>query len=317
MNEITKKQQKKDLIFIAGSPFSGSTVLCSLLTTLNDIEILGEVDRYLSFQFYPSNPEHYLTHCSICGTHEFYSCPIWKEEYIKQYCNKNISNQEKKELYIKILNSSSKSILLDMSKNIDWLIFLLEKLELNLNVKVIITIRSVYNFVVSNRKILPQFNVVWHAEGWRNIYIHILRTLSRLNIPTLVVRNEDLILAPEKTFDKIAYFIYNENRQLDLNLLYTNEIHILGGNLFEFFKYPNFNLNYFLQLNLDESRLLKQRLESEPEISKTTLRKSSLYSFKELTPREFSNISQTPGVLDLLSFFGYDLKFILDIFYNP
>ncbi|MEM5882546.1 MAG: sulfotransferase, partial [Candidatus Aenigmatarchaeota archaeon] len=299
------KNNKKDLIFIAGTPYSGSTVLCSLLGTLNDIEILGEVDRYLPFQFYPSNPEHYLTHCSICISNELYSCPIWKEEYITQYSNKKLSNEEKKELYIKILNSSSKPIVLDASKNIDWLIFLLEELKITINVKVIITVRSVYNFVVSNRKRLPQFNVVWHAEGWRNTYIHILRTCNRLKIPTLVVRNEDLILNPEEYFDKITYFIYNEKRELNIDLLYANEIHILGGNLFEFFKYPNYNLNRILNLNVEDSKLLKERLENEPEISKKTLRKNSVYSFKKLTPREFSYISQTPGVLDLLSFFGY------------
>lgn len=312
MNDITKK----DLIFIAGSPYSGSTFLCSLLATLNDIEILGEIDRYLPFQFYPSNPEHYITHCSICSTHEIYACPIWKEEYINQYCNEKISNEQKKELYIKILNSSSKPILVDMSKNIDWLIFLLEQLKINLNVKIILTIRSVYNFVVSNRKLLSQFNVVWHAEGWRNIYIHILRTCNRLNIPTLVIRHEDLILNPEEMFDKITYFIYNKNRKLNLDLLYTNEIHNLGGNIAEFFKYPNFNLNNFLNQNLPESKILRERLEEEPEINKKTLRQGALYSFKELTLGEFNDITQTPGVVDIMSFFGYSMYFIMNSFYN-
>lgn len=296
---------RKTVVFIVGSYYSGSTVLGSILGTLPGVALLGEVDRFRPFGRFPKSEEHYLDKCSICSTHAVYDCPVWPVSF-----NESVScgsNQEIIDFYCSIVERSAGNIVIDSSKNIDWL-RLLSEFNLPFRFCVITMIRSPFGFVSSCKERIPDESVITHAEGWRNVYHHVIRTLNGFGIASLVVRFEDLLGDIDRVSDRISSFLGIDGMPINLDGGREGDQHPMGGNLRELCRYKGFDLERFLTSGQMEARALARDLEEYPEYkSNRMLLVERKNGWKKLSDDQIRDIIQLPGLVDVFSYFGYDL----------
>lgn len=291
------------VVFVIGSPFSGSTFLTHLLAEGKELPTIGEAQRFRSFSQFQHVPDHYLDGCSLCSTHATYDCPVWTQFLIDNAAGADIK------LYEQVLKNCQSDVVVDSSKEVDWLSYLIRK-NSDISPAAIIVSRSPFNFIDSNRKRLPQFDQVWHAEGWRNIYIHSFRTLAQLSIPFVHIRydrfvnNHDFLY---RVVDRLLGPIEVSRKQGGGKR--SRLVHPLGGNLSEISRRPEFNREIFAEqatnftpseISFDVSRVL------DGSASNRSLQNSDLISDKW----DFGsavNILSVPGIIDICHYLGYTL----------
>ncbi|MBF2048253.1 MAG: sulfotransferase [Elainella sp. C42_A2020_010] len=183
--------RQKTICFIVGSLFSGSTLLGNSLNGSPEVIFLGETDRLRYFRRYENCPDYYVDQ-SILSENNHMPCEFWNRAFLTKL--KWLSTAE---AFLEIIERTGTSIVLDGSKNIDWLIDLYPSLIEKYNVVAIVSARNPFAFCSSYRK-LNQVSAWAAAEVWRNVYSHTLRCLSSYSIPNILIRYEDFALDPER-----------------------------------------------------------------------------------------------------------------------
>lgn len=297
------------LAFILGSTYCGSTLFGSALSCFSDTAFVGEVDRHPMFGRYPKLPEHYRNYCSVCRSHEDYSCPVWRSELPTV----PLCSSDALDAYLKLCEECGKNYIIDGSKNADWLLYL-ASLGLPLDaVKVFIVVRSPFSFVVSNRRALKGFgetSAAWHAEGWRNIYIHSLRTVACLGVPSMILRHEDFARDPATWLRRSAAFLGEEQVGVFDSSFEPGFCHPLGSNLGVVALLPSFRDSGWGLFEESDRELFSsvvtcKDVDVEREgfiISKRTER------WSELSEEEMFEILHVPGLIDVANFLGYSFS---------
>lgn len=210
------------LRYILGTPFCGSTAL-GLMLASGGAHYAGEIDRLpaLSSNTFPLSG-HF---CERCFNLER-DCPIYSIEKVHRYCRNGIGT----ELYAAIGEISNHEIIIDGSKNADWLRLSFSSVDdvMRDNTRAIVCVRNPFQFYRSFRSENPNLTLEKIGEFWRDSYFDIIKTLSVFQIPYVIVRNEDLIEKPARVIASVGAFC-----GIDVEVLQSYDIsdsHTIGGN---------------------------------------------------------------------------------------
>lgn len=299
-------EQGRSVVFVLGSPYSGSTMLGNVLNSFEDVALIGEAERHQAFGRFPDSPEHYLTHCSICATRQPYACPVWTAEAVDPAAAGG--GEALIRSYRRLLAAAGERVVVDSSKNVDWMAALLEAGLLG-DVRAIVVARSPFAFVVSNRARVPGKGVVWHAVGWRDIYQHTLRTLAVRGIPFLVVRHESLVEQPLDWGRRLGRFLGLKGAEgFDPGRMHARPAHPLGGNLREMTRMAGFDKQGLLRSGVPEAEDIRRLGETAPDyLSAEPVLVGRAGTWRELMIAEMAAIIQTPGVMEVFNALGYSL----------
>jgi len=285
-------------IFLIGSPFCGSTVVGNILNSHKDILHAGEVDRLRLFSRYQGN-DAYLTvdGCALCDLHHGLHCPIWDD-----LPNALQTPQEAVAVYEELTARAGKPVVVDSSKNVDWLGYL-HDYGLQDAVAVVLS-RNPFAFARSHHKAVHA--PYWcGVEAWRNIYNHALRALIHRGIPFIALQHSAMLETQAEFFSKILKFAELEG-ELDYNRYFEVEAHAIGGNVGAFIHYTQFNkAKYF------ERELRQNRPADEEELAEKGLLPASPCERKDtawldcLTEADIDAGLSIPGVIDVMTLLGY------------
>lgn len=260
-------------IFILGTPFSGSTILGKILSTIDNTQYVGEIDRITQFSMneYPND------FCEVC---QGFNCPIYTKDLIKSL----EINGPNYHLYQILREKLSTQNIIDGSKHIIWFRKIFNSLiadGLNakkMGLKVIVTVRNPISFSYSYNRSLKEEIPYWQiSKIWRETYLDIFRTLNILGVDYIIVKNESLCLDYEHVKGNIENYL---NLSIpSLNTFDPRLFHTLGGN-------PNVankeKKNQSIKLNINNE------------------------SFKKLSENSANQIVSEPGTFDMaVNFFGY------------
>ncbi|WP_287881433.1 sulfotransferase [Aquitalea sp.] len=230
------------ILFILGTPYCGSTFLASLLSEYDHVFNVGELDR-VSGVGNNQNPFH-SNWCKVCSTGG-QECPVFDEKLIEDI--RQASNHT--ERYAKLAQATGKSILVDGSKHAYWLNAVCAENNVKTMARPIILVRNPIRFILSSKSRHADFQwPMWKwAEIWRDTYIDLMRSCSRIGIPYLIVRHEDLCADTDGVLGVIRDFSKIGARRIEDN---ETAFHYIGGN-------PEFNAKILRdkRVNVDMSEV--------------------------------------------------------------
>lgn len=278
-------------IFILGTPFCGSTLLGNALNAHPDMFFAGEIDRLSAFSRHPDP----VTSCRICGSHHDRDCSFWSREFIKALDGIDTVHAR----YQAIRARSPKPVLIDGSKNVDWL-NTLHDAGINRGVGAIVCARTPFAYVRSEMGATDVSPFV-AATGWRDVYTHILRSLAGRGVPTIVIRYEDFAFNPPPAIEKICNFV---GRPSDDSMLryWEAPAHPLGGNDGAYLRFPNFQFD-----TTDARESWKPDYFAQKPFGGWIEDKW----ITELTEQDLRQIMSVPMISDVAGMLGYDLTWFL------
>lgn len=281
----------KKLLYIIGSPYTGSTLISEEMSRYESVSSIGEPNRYIGFGFYPENPSHYLKLCSYCSTHEEYNCPVWpKTEDADQLT------------YQALLERVCSDVIIDSSKEADWFLSTANKVE-GFEIYILLLVRNPVSFVSSNIKRRSDLSVFSHAEGWRNIYEHAFRSVVGSKYPFLIVRYEDFIIDNNAVLNRIFSFLSHPIREKKL----VSSSHPLGGNLVHLATREQFDLDRIHDTDHGRDITLIQ----SSNFNKAEQKRIYKRKIENLTNKNLHTIMSVPNLIYISSFLGYSVSDIV------
>lgn len=298
-------KSERAVLFILGTPYSGSTALGNYLNAHPDVTFLGEVDRFDPFNRYGGNPAHRLRQCFVCDTHEPYACPYWDEDAVlRASVEGSIAFG-----YESLLSGFPGRVLVDGSKYVRWMQDLMLS-GLSMPVKVVVLARNPFGYALSENEATGK--PYWQAaEGWRNLYEHTFRVLAKFGVGFIVIRHEDILGNPDVMMNKLYEFMGVGSGEYWRDYL-SEPSHSLGGNVASYINFPAFDLNEFSMKNPEDYR----KYSSKIALYKESITLSSMVDRwqHQLSKNDISSIINMPGLLDVATLLGYDLpRMIMEI----
>lgn len=258
----------------------------------------GEVDRLSLFGRYQGADANYMVEaCALCGLDEHAHCPVWDD-----LPPAPATARETVETYQRLVARGGKPVVIDGSKNPDWLAHLHDS-GLN-GASAILLSRNPLAFAHSHRDATGA--PVWAGvEIWRNIYNHALRVLLHRQIPFISLRHADLAKDPDGFYGRILEFTGLGGR-VDRETFFKYETHALGGNVGAFVKYKRFNAERFAEQEARANRPIgptelkdKQTRQKRPEAWRDTAWMANI------PDNEAGAALNIPGVTETMSLLGY------------
>lgn len=285
-------------IFIVGSSFCGSTIIGNILNSHHKIFHAGEVDRLSLFQRYHGADANYmLGSCALCGLEEHMHCPVWED-----LPPAPTKPQETVSSYRQIVARGGKEVVIDGSKNADWLAYLHDN-GLG-NTGAILLSRNPLAFARSHQDATGA--PIWAGvEVWRNIYNHTLRVLLHRQIPFIALRHADLAANQDSFYAKILEFAGLDG-QVDRENYFKFETHALGGNVGAFVRYKSFDAKRYEAREVRENRPL-----GPTEIEYKQLKQKHAGAWQDtawitdIPDDEAGAALNIPGVTEIMSLLGY------------
>ncbi|OAZ69591.1 hypothetical protein SRCM100623_02307 [Acetobacter pasteurianus] len=288
-------------VFVIGAPFCGSTAVGNMLNTHPNIFHAGEVDRLKIFARYRDHDQHLTVNgCNLCESHHpRHNCPIWSD-----YPHIDTHNvHELVRAYKMLTSKSNKNVILDTSKNADWLAWLWQNgLQ---PCSAIVLSRNPFAFAYSHFKATGQ--PIWQGiEVWRNIYNHCLRVVLNRGIPLISVKHSDLLENPKHFFDSILMYLHL-NGSIDYNNFSKYPCHALGGNVGAFVSYPEFQSEVYIKKEIQEKRFpTEEEISSKSSMSANPMKRTDHQWLKHIPCDEISAAISIPGMVDTMTLLGYD-----------
>ncbi len=290
--------------FIVGSPFCGSTAVGNILNTSSQIFHAGEVDRLDLFGQYTGENANLTVHgCALCGLgHQGGSCPVWHD-----FPSRPSSPAEKVRLYEEMVARAGRPVVLDSSKNADWMTMLWAA-GLPVGGAIVLS-RNPFAFARSHFKATGA--PVWQGvEIWRNIYNHCLRAILHRGIPFMALRHEEIYTNTEGYFSRMLNFM-GVTGGVDYAEFFRYPCHSLGGNWGAYVHYAGFDAAAFLHREAAEGRY------ADPQEMVVKLGRPASPKQRDddgwmdhITAEEISAGISIPGVVDVMSLLGYDASAI-------
>lgn len=282
-------------VYIVGTAYCGSTALGGLIESNFDAGYMGETARLPRFV-----EEHALFDrpggCYICMT-EGVSCPRWS----KDLCDA-VQEIGPEGAATEFRRRTGTAVAVDGSKFPEWLRLATAKEPGDGASPVVIVLgRSPFGYVPS--AVGATGAPGWMAaQWWRDLYVDALRTVARLSLPTLVIRNEDLRSDPVRSLEQIADLISHPFSSVPKGVTPT---HSLGGNLWVQFGYRKETGRHFEELSLPyqdqiESDELWEQVERAGSMS-AALRPDARHDRAHLAQA----VADTPGLHEVAQLLGY------------
>ena len=200
--------------FIIGAPHSGSTLVGLILGSHSQTFFAGEANK-VSF-FNDPHFEDVRKFCRLCGK----ECKIWSK--IKP----NGIN-----LYSQLRELTKKPIIIDSTKNLEWIHKQLELAEdIKLDTCLIFLKRDVRAVINSLARKYPNKPIEELIESW---YKHIRDTkelFTAFKGKKIEMYYEDLTLNPDQIIERLCMFL-EINYELEMKNYYHKEHHPIGGNI--------------------------------------------------------------------------------------
>lgn len=223
------------VIYIAGASHSGSTLLAMMLNAHPDIIGVGELFK-LNMKL--KNAENGAQSPCSCGAPSLWQCEFWsqvnqrvqsktkkslKDLNIQVYTDFNENCAPNSSVFQAILEVSRKKFVVDSSKDMARMSYLLKML--NTKCYPIVIIRDPKGHISSVKN---KYGGFWgHIFRYEHVYEKLSRQLRLL--PHSVVRYEDLVAAPERTLRNVLKPIGLDFDPIQLNWgKHVN--HFVGGN---------------------------------------------------------------------------------------
>lgn len=232
----------KKIIYIASLSHSGSTLLDFLLSHHPNIVGLGEIYSVIINK--KSNLEKTTSTCS-CGQ-ELNQCPIWSQY---QPSSENYTDAYR-EIITKLESNKTFSAVVDSSKNIRYLNFLID-LEKNkeIELKVIFLIRDARGWAASFSDIgrkdgqllkPPAYGLYRWLQGNKKIK----KFLDDNRLSYLTIGYDELCFQTLPTLEKIIQFIGLDLKKISLDQQQLPNSHIAYGNRAKLTLNQNKQINY-------------------------------------------------------------------------
>jgi hypothetical protein len=208
-------------LFLIGSPYCGSTYLGGLIESNFDAVYAGEFARLPRFvhQYGLSDRP---TGCLLCQAADR-PCPAWTPAILAEAEAAGPAGS------LEVLRRhSGANLIVDGSKWPEWLrVVSSTRTAASAQVAAVILVRSPLRYAVSAMTATgaPTWQV---AQWWRDVYADALRTVARLMVPTVIIRNEDLRRDPLSTVAAVASLVHRDPPEV---LIAYKPTHSIGGNL--------------------------------------------------------------------------------------
>jgi hypothetical protein len=216
---ISKKQT---IVFILGTPYSGSTILGNFLNASQDAIYLGEVDRLRIFKNYESEAKQYVTQSAVSLLNS-QKDEFWTADFLNK-----LSSLEDNHMYLKILTRFQEPVIIDGSKWVSWC-RRVQPLLNNFKIKVLLTVKNPFGFFNSYGLANPSISGHDIVKFYIDTYLDATRTCVFYNIPYLVINIENFMTNKNNILQIICDFV---NISFDDSMLsYWKYKNIsLGGN---------------------------------------------------------------------------------------
>ena len=229
--------KKCKVCFIIGAPHSGSTLVGLILGSHDSVFFAGEANK-VSF-FNDPHFEDVRKFCRICGK----ECRIWNK--IKP----NGSN-----LYLQLHEVTKKPIIIDSTKNLEWIREQLDLTDINeLETCLIFLKRDVRAVINSLARKYPNKPMEELIDSWNKQIRETKELFSAFKGRKIEMYYEDLTLNPDQIIENLCKFL-EISYDPKMKNYYNYEHHSIGGNI---------GTHYLLlkAKNYDEAWLLTQRNE--------------------------------------------------------
>lgn len=217
---MTRPDPRVD-VFLVGSQYSGTTHLGGLLAANLGAVYAGEMAHL------PRFVKEYRIYddpigCLLCTAVDR-PCPVWTTDVVAAAEDAGPAGS------MDVLRRwTGSSVIVDGSKMPQWLRLATEtRPEGAARAVVVVTARSPLRYVISASGSTGA--PIWEtAQWWRDIYVDTLRTISRRQLPMLVVHNEAVRRQPLETVAAIASLL---GREAPAELHTAVPTHSIAGNL--------------------------------------------------------------------------------------
>lgn len=232
MNVVRRK-----VIFITGTGHCGSTLLDLLLSSHRKIFGLGELwnlaidPAYLKGEKPLSNifgyDDQFWTPDRIEKLSSFFKQPGFLR---KAGIRAGLSSDPRADLYKFLFTTSNHQILVDSSKNINWIKKSIQTLEKeDLDLYLIYLLRDGRAVINSYFRKYPERTLIGIAKKWINRIERIDNLYGRTSVQKIKVKYENLAQEPELTLKDICLFL-NIPFEESMLKFWLHEHHHIGGN---------------------------------------------------------------------------------------
>jgi hypothetical protein len=285
-------------IFLVGTPFCGSTIIGNILNSHPEIFHAGEVDRLRIFSRYSGADANLnVDGCVLCGLHHGTKCPVWDDlPDAPQTLDDAVT------VYETLVARGNKQVIVDSSKNVDWLADLhAHGLQ---DACAVVLSRNPFAFARSHHKAVH--DPYWRGiEIWRNIYNHCLRVLIHRGIPFIAIQHSQMLDGPDEFFSRILKFVSLDG-PVSCNHYFETEAHAVGGNVGPFIPYKAFDEVKYLEREAHQNRQVGDDEMAEKSMLPTSpFERSDSDWLDALSLAEMDACLSIPGVTDVMSLLGY------------
>jgi len=207
-------EKRLKICFISGAAHSGSTLLGLILGSHSSTFFMGEANK-VSF-FTDPNFDPKRKYCRLCGK----ECNIWSKV-----------DPEKDNKYEQLHNITKKSILIDSTKNVDWINRQLEILKnTKIEAQLIFLKRDLRAVINSMARKYPNRILDRLINDW---IIQITKTKTLYNLfqgKKMEIFYEDLSLNPDQNIEDLCHFL-EITYEPEMKEYYNKDHHSLGGNI--------------------------------------------------------------------------------------
>lgn len=278
-------------VYILGTAYCGSTLLGNALNAHSSVAFAGEVSRLPAFGVGEA-----WTVCPLCSAQEI-DCPIWTPEFIEQ-----VSEAGPSQALDLFREAAQVPVIVDGSKHVSWLRKVHGHAPVPSNTFVLIAVRSPFAFVNSTQR-RDHWQVWFGANVWRDTIFDMLRCVGDLGLPHGIVRYEDFARDPEAGLKRICAWL-GLDFEASMLRFWEAPVHGLGGNAGAYVWYDGFRKGGEYANDTD-------RKVAETYQERTFGGWSDDKWRQQLGPKEIKLILNTPGLADMCSLVGYDVRELL------
>ncbi len=212
--ETTLTRLNQKICFICGVGHSGSTLLGLILGSHSDCFYCGEAAKS-RFLHNPNKPIKKRV-CKICG----FDCPVWGD----------LNVTDSLDLYKQVSSKTEKPIMIDSTKNLEWLEEQLAAIAPTTTKPFLIFLQRDGRAVINSRiRKYPDKDIKELIESWRTQMQLTNELFQSFDRKKIKIRYEELATDPETVTRNLCDFL-EIDYQPQMIQYYQQEHHPLGGN---------------------------------------------------------------------------------------
>jgi len=211
---LHKKDLREKICFITGAAHSGSTLLGLILGSHSKTFFMGEANKVTYFSDPNFEPER--KYCRVCGK----ECKIWSK-----------IDPDKDNVYEQLFNLTKKSILIDSTKNLDWISRQLKNIKnVRISSLMIFLKRDLRAVINSMARKYPNRTLERLINDWINQITETKKFYNSFQGKKIEIFYEDLTLNPDKVIHDLCHFL-EISYEPGMKEFYYKDHHAIGGNI--------------------------------------------------------------------------------------